>query len=165
MSRLFLIAALTAAVTVPAHAQTGATAVPSPAAPAPALSAPEKQDPPEAALSDRADRDATGATLDGPALAVTLMGKTVRGPEGDQLGEVEDMLVDRNTGDIRALVMGTGGFLGLGRRQVEVPWTKAQYDPNADQVVIALNGEQISALPAFDPTRLDQDSVALGDSR
>jgi hypothetical protein len=165
MARLLLIAALMAAVAAPAHAQSGATAVPSPATPTPALSAPEKQDPPEAALSDPAARDATGATLDGPALAVTLMGKTVRGPEGDQLGEVEDMLVDRNTGDIRALVMGTGGFLGLGRRQVEVPWTKSQYDPNADQVVIALNGEQVAALPAFDPGQLDQNSVALGDSR
>ena len=155
------VVALAAGVAVLAQTAPAAT-VPPAAGTVPPVAAPESPRPPEAALGNGA-RDATGATLDGAALAVTLVGKSVRGPEGDELGTVEDMLLDRDSGEIRAVVIGTGGFLGLGERLVQVPWNKAQYDPNADQLVVALNGEEVAALPAFDYGRLDQGTVGLAD--
>jgi hypothetical protein len=48
-----------------------------------------------------------------------VIGRTVRNPEGERLGDVEDLLLPAH-GDARALI-GFGGLLGFGRRLVSVP--------------------------------------------
>jgi sporulation protein YlmC with PRC-barrel domain len=51
-----------------------------------------------------------------------LIGYDIVNPEGETLGNVDEFLVDRNTGEIHLVVARTGGFLGIGARSVLVPW-------------------------------------------
>ncbi|MBJ6128436.1 PRC-barrel domain-containing protein [Microvirga splendida] len=57
-----------------------------------------------------------------------LLGKRVHSLHDDDLGEVEDVLVNQN-GRIVALVIEVGGFLGMGEREVAVPPSAIRINP------------------------------------
>src|SRR5215211_7723359 len=46
-----------------------------------------------------------------------LVGLTVYGPNNERIGEINEVLVDRN-GKVDAVVIGVGGFLGIGEKDV-----------------------------------------------
>ena len=50
-----------------------------------------------------------------------LRGRGVYDREGQRMGEVEELYVDRQEREVRFLEVGTGGFLGIGSRRFLVP--------------------------------------------
>ena len=73
----------------------------------------------------------TGAAGTGPGVNVTgtlpggitpdqALGQDVYGPNGQDVAEIEDVLID-DGGKVAAVILDVGGFLGLGERQVAVP--------------------------------------------
>jgi sporulation protein YlmC with PRC-barrel domain len=79
-----------------------------------------------------------------PTMASDLIGLGVRNAEGENLGEIEELVVDRGNGDIHYAVVGAGGFLGLGERLILVPFTALDVDPMAEEVdqLVHLNVDQ-----------------------
>lgn len=71
----------------------------------------------------------------------------VDGPDGKELGEVEKVLEDAN-GDIRAVVVEYGGFLGFGAKQVIVELDQLQ-PGKGRRFTTTLTEEQLSELPAW----------------
>lgn len=61
--------------------------------------------------------------------ASELIGMDVRGANNEDIGEVGDVLIDRN-GQVRAVVLDIGGFLGIGETHVAVPMEQVQMRPN-----------------------------------
>jgi sporulation protein YlmC with PRC-barrel domain len=59
---------------------------------------------------------------DSPNRLSNLMGYDVWNQNGDQIGTVNDMVLDFDNSSIPYVVVGTGGFLGLGEKKVLVPW-------------------------------------------
>ena len=57
-----------------------------------------------------------------------LLGQSVFGPDGKDIGEIEDVVLDRN-GRIAAFVIEVEGGLGAGDREVAVPAHAVQVDP------------------------------------
>jgi len=70
----------------------------------------------------------------------------VYGPDGKEIGEIEEVLEDSN-GQIRAVVVEFGGFLGFGDTEVIVPLDQLQ--PGKEHFTTKLTQEQLSALPAW----------------
>jgi len=70
--------------------------------------------------------------------APKLIGVGVYGPDDKQIGKIDDLLMDRN-GSAQTIVIGVGGFLGFGKKDVAVPFsamqwrTEAREAPAADQ--------------------------------
>jgi sporulation protein YlmC with PRC-barrel domain len=88
--------------------------------------------------------------------ATNLVGTDVAGPDGKKLGEIENLLVDRN-GQVRAMVLEWGGFLGIGDREVLVPMDQIQLGSgNDDQARTSLTREQLEKMPRFDRNRLSE---------
>jgi sporulation protein YlmC with PRC-barrel domain len=50
-----------------------------------------------------------------------VRGKDVYDPEGQRIGRVEDLYVDRNEREVRFLEVGAGGLLGIGQKRFLVP--------------------------------------------
>ncbi len=50
-----------------------------------------------------------------------LCGKGVRDTEGQRIGSVEDLYIDRHEREVRFLEVGAGGFLGIGEKRFLVP--------------------------------------------
>jgi sporulation protein YlmC with PRC-barrel domain len=56
--------------------------------------------------------------------------------EGDQIGEVDDMVVDLANSRVSYVIVGTGGFLEIGERHVLVPWDSLQLQTEGDDTTV-----------------------------
>lgn len=59
---------------------------------------------------------------DSPSRLTNLMDFTVWNQNGEQIGEVDDMVLDMDNSNISYVVIGTGGFLDLGEKTLLIPW-------------------------------------------
>ncbi len=58
--------------------------------------------------------------------APKLIGVGVYGPDDKQIGKIDDILMDHN-GAAQTVVIGVGGFLGFGKKEVAVPFSAMQW--------------------------------------
>jgi sporulation protein YlmC with PRC-barrel domain len=65
--------------------------------------------------------------------APKLVGVGVYGPDGKQIGKIDDLLMDRN-GEAKTVVIGVGGFLGFGKKDVAVPFSTMQWRTESRKV-------------------------------
>jgi sporulation protein YlmC with PRC-barrel domain len=63
--------------------------------------------------------------------ASKLVGLTVYGANNERIGDINDVLVDRN-GNAEAVVIGVGGFLGIGEKDVAVPFKSVEWKMTSD---------------------------------
>ena len=90
----------------------------------------------------------------GEWLASLFLGQSVTNHAGETVGDVNDVLFDK-TGRITTVVIGVGGFLGLGEKNVAVPFGTLSFtaDANGKRVVSApLSKDRLQAAPEFKPT-------------
>jgi len=59
-------------------------------------------------------------------MASRLIGTTVVGANNESIGDVNDVIIDRN-GQAMAVVIGVGGFLGIGEKDVAVPFQQLDF--------------------------------------
>jgi hypothetical protein len=89
------------------------------------------------------------AQMEGQWLASNFIGETVRGTNDENIGEINDILVDKG-GNVVAAVIGVGGFLGIGEKDVAVPFSALNVSNERDQVItLAATKEQLKNAPAF----------------
>ena len=59
-------------------------------------------------------------------MASSLIGTRVVGSNNESIGDINDVIMDRN-GQIMAAVVGVGGFLGIGEKDVAVPFNALEF--------------------------------------
>lgn len=79
-----------------------------------------------------------------------IRGRTVRDAGGEEVGEVENLLIDTTERKVRFLVVASGGFLGLGEHRSFIP-IDAVTGVDDDEVRIDQSREQMAGAPAYDP--------------
>jgi sporulation protein YlmC with PRC-barrel domain len=87
----------------------------------------------------------------------TFIGADVENPQGQDLGDIKDIVVDRASGRIAYAVVSFGGFLGLGEKLFAVPWnafTQAANDRNT--VILNIDRERLSNAPGFEQNNWPQ---------
>ncbi|ACI99065.1 PRC-barrel domain-containing protein [Rhodospirillum centenum] len=95
--------------------------------------------------------------------AEKLMGKTVVDASGEELGEVKDVVMDANTGEARQIVISSGGFLGIGAKDIAVPFQQAQIQQGSEELTVSgLTRNQVEQLPEFE---YDDNTVSLSRDR
>jgi hypothetical protein len=62
--------------------------------------------------------------------AEALIGRTVENATGDDLGEINNVVINEN-GNVVAVVIGVGGFLGIGEKDVGVPFDALEFRTDA----------------------------------
>jgi sporulation protein YlmC with PRC-barrel domain len=77
-----------------------------------------------------------------------LMDKPVYGAGGLEIGDIENVVVSRE-GRAGALVVGVGGFLGIGERQVAIPFDQVRMEPNG-RLVTDFDKQRVSQMQAYD---------------
>ena len=70
----------------------------------------------------------------------------IYGSAGEEIGEVEDVLVDAS-GQPVAVTADVGGFLGIGEREVVIGLDQLTH--SGDRLTVGMTKEQIEALPEF----------------
>jgi len=69
-----------------------------------------------------------------------LMGIDVYGADNEKIGDIDEILVDRQ-GKIHGLVVGVGGFLGIGQKDVAIPFDQIQWMSNQEVQASANAGQ------------------------
>lgn len=74
---------------------------------------------------------------------------TVTAPDGTAIGDINDLIVDGETGEMIAAVIGVGGFLGIGEKQIAVPWEQLSVNFDAQEINSELTEEEAEAAPEY----------------
>ena len=85
------------------------------------------------------------------AEATGVLGRMVRDSNGDEVGRVVDVVVEPS-GQPRAIVVDTGGFMGVGARRVAVAWDVTHVPPPGskdESISIDLSTVQVKAAPEY----------------
>ena len=94
------------------------------------------------------------SNLSGPGPQVmaadTLQGDDVVNNQGENLGEIEDIMLDVPTGRIAYAVMSFGGVLGMGEKLFAVPWNALTMDADRECFVLDIDKERLKNAPGFD---------------
>lgn len=76
-------------------------------------------------------------------------GTNVYNAAGDKLGSIDDLMIDKNSGQIRYAVMEFGGFLGMGTDRYPLPWNMLKYDVSMDGYVVPLDKAKLEGAPKY----------------
>ena len=96
-------------------------------------------------------------------LASAIIGGNVYSPSEESVGDVNDLVI-KPTGEIDAVVVGVGGFIGIGEKNVAIALDRFTIEPTEDlastKLVLNATKEELEAAPAFKSAyiqKLDQE--------
>jgi hypothetical protein len=69
---------------------------------------------------------------------------------GKHLGRVVDMILDTHGGCVRYVVIALGGFLGMRRRRLAIPWSAVTPDLDCQRCVLDVHKMALMAVPVSD---------------
>lgn len=82
--------------------------------------------------------------------ASTLIGDAVRNRAGEDLGKIEDIMIDVEHGRIAYAVLSFGGFLGIGDKLFAIPWSSLDLDTQDQCFLLEVSKDQLEKAPGFD---------------
>jgi hypothetical protein len=85
-----------------------------------------------------------------PVSVMSILGKKVQSPKGDDLGRVVDVLADSG-GRVRVAIIDFGGFLGVGDRKIAVDWPLLRFNPDRSDpsLLLTVTREKLKAAPEY----------------
>ena len=127
----------------------------------------EPMDHPEEAIEDSAALDQP--TFDAKQetdqwLASNMIGQSVMNADNESIGHINDVVTNEN-GEIAAVLIGVGGFLGIGEKEVAVRYQDLTFNRDEAQnvtVVTTLSGEMLASAPDYE--RLSEQAVTVGEN-
>lgn len=81
--------------------------------------------------------------------ATSLIGDGVTNPQGENLGDLKDLMIDTDKGSISYAVVSFGGVLGLGEKLFAVPWSALTVDRQNKCLVLNVSKEKLADAPGF----------------
>lgn len=143
MKRTLTAAALASLLAVPAFAQTANPSATTPSTMTPSATMTS----PAAGANFMQSQQATDWR------GSKLIGATVYGSDNASIGEVNDLLL-ASDGKVNGVVIGVGGFLGVGQKDVAVPFEslqiqRKQNSSSIDKITVTYTKDQLSNAPKF----------------
>ena len=88
----------------------------------------------------------------GPRLmgADTLLGNDVYNLQDEDLGDIEEIMLDMETGEVSYAVLSFGGLLGMGDKLFAVPWKALKLDTVNKRFTLDVAKEKLESAPGFD---------------
>jgi sporulation protein YlmC with PRC-barrel domain len=88
----------------------------------------------------------------GPELmgADTLMGNDVYNTDGEDLGDIKEIMIDMRSGHVAYAVMSFGGFAGIGDKLFAVPWSALRLDTTNKRFTLDVKKARLEGAPGFD---------------
>ena len=79
-----------------------------------------------------------------------VAGSKVENTNGDNLGHIEEIMIDKVSGRVGYAVLNYGSFLGMGGKLFALPWDILKYDTQRDAYVIGIPAERLKNAPSFE---------------
>lgn len=81
--------------------------------------------------------------------ASKIIGTSVHNRQDEKLGDVNNILVDLSSGRIVAIVISSGGFLGVNDELSAIPPTALRFSPDQDKLQLDASKEKLAHAPRF----------------
>lgn len=100
----------------------------------------------------------TGLNHEGPSAnlpverltASSIIGDKVENPQGENLGKIDNLMVNLSSGKVEYAVVEFGAFLGIGGKLFAIPFEELILDPNRQLFVLNRDKEYLQQSPGFD---------------
>ncbi len=101
-------------------------------------------------LNTMTHSDAPGVMTGDPLIeSDRVEGTSVYGPDGNHIGSIKRLMIEKMTGKVTYVVMSFGGFLGIGEEEHTIPWNKLDYDTSLGGYRTDITEEQLRGAPTF----------------
>jgi hypothetical protein len=122
-----------------------------------------------ASPSTRSSTQAISAQSPDQWLASKFKGTDVIGADNAKIGDVRDILFDKQ-GKVDAVIVGVGGFLGIGQKDVALPLTAFQLvpakssgnDSSSDKLRLSMSKDQLTQMAEFKPLSTTSTTTGSG---
>ena len=81
-------------------------------------------------------------------------GTAVRRPNGERIGHIERLMIDKVTGKVSYAILSFGGFLGIGANLLPLPWARLTYNTAFEAYELDIDDDELRRAPSF---RTDKD--------
>jgi hypothetical protein len=82
-----------------------------------------------------------------------VIGSTVVNAKNEDLGKIEDLVLDAGAGRIAYAVLSFGGFLGMGDKYFAIPWNAFHFNLSEKRAVLNVDKKMLESAPGFDKDR------------
>jgi hypothetical protein len=127
-----------------------APVAPAPQAEAPVTPAPQAEAPPETMLGEKT---ANASSYSGQISATQLLNASIKNAANDTIGDINDISFGGD-GKIAEVIVGVGGFLGMGEKNVSLPFDQLTFAPDGKgdlAVTTSATKESLQAAPEWKP--------------
>jgi sporulation protein YlmC with PRC-barrel domain len=76
-----------------------------------------------------------------------VLGTNVYDLSGKKIGEIQDVVLDKQSNNIMFAIVSFGGFLGIAEQYHPMPWSTLDYEPDLGGYVVAVTKEELKAAP------------------
>src|ERR1700682_662019 len=76
-------------------------------------------------------------------------GTAVRRPNGDRIGHIERLMIDKISGKVSYAILSFGGFLGMGTNLLPLPWARLSYNPKFEAYELDIDDDELRRAPSF----------------
>jgi sporulation protein YlmC with PRC-barrel domain len=80
----------------------------------------------------------------------SIIGSPVINAERQDLGRIEDLVVDSRTNQIAYAILSFGGFFGVGDKHFAIPWEVIHFDSVERQAVLNIEQDRLNNAPGFE---------------
>jgi hypothetical protein len=80
----------------------------------------------------------------------------VKSPQGEDLGKLEEVIIDMEVDRVAYAVLSFGGFLGLGNKWVPVPWDAIALRPDEKVLLLNIDKDKLQKAPNFEGPTLPE---------
>ena len=81
--------------------------------------------------------------------ASALIGASVKNPQGENLGKIDELVIDPQQAQVKTAVVSMGGLLGIGSKYVAVPWSEVKSSDDGKTVIISKAKEELENAPEW----------------
>ena len=77
-----------------------------------------------------------------------LIGRNIKNADGDTIGEIKSIYINKD-GKVDSVMVGVGGFLGVGDREVRIAWSDLKITDNGEKVMVNMTKDELKAKPEY----------------
>lgn len=80
----------------------------------------------------------------------SILGAKVINTQREDLGTIEDLVIDARNNRVVYAILSFGGILGMGDKHFAIPWEALSFDASEKMAVLAIDKDRLSNAPGFD---------------
>ncbi|MEO8559986.1 MAG: PRC-barrel domain-containing protein, partial [Rhodospirillales bacterium] len=92
-----------------------------------------------------------------------LIGRNVVNAQNEKIGDINSVYVGKN-GKVDSIIVGVGGFLGMGEREVAVKWSDLTVSNGGEKIMVNATKDQLKAMPEYKYSDKSYRGAVFGDS-